>query len=70
MKKKRFTVEQIWVCRSRPRWACPWSRCSVMWISEQAFYRWKKQYIESTRAHASNVQHASSNLDDWCLEVR
>ncbi len=55
MKKKRFSVEQITAVLQQVNQGVPVADvCRQVGISQQSFYRWKKEYGNSSRARRAS----------------
>jgi len=58
MKKKRFSVEQIVAVLKQAEVGAPVPELiRKAGISEQTFYRWKKQYVGPESGHVREMKH-------------
>jgi hypothetical protein len=66
MKKKRFSVEQIVDVLKQPELGVPVAEViRKVGISEQTFYRWKKQYVGMETVHRCGVLSAESRAGQY-----
>ncbi len=73
MKKKRFSVEQIVAVLKQPEIGVPVAELiRKIGVSEQTFYRWKKQYVglESDQVREmKHLQDENSRLKQLVAEL-